>query len=606
MSSDEESRGVVRRGLLRIDPAANPAILDTLTWDEPSLVPAIRARFAASSAGAGEPSGGGSTSSVTLAPIHAFGGSRCYLAALGDGRRAICTVGDTNLPLGVPIDRRVVTAETLDGSRTHEVLSIYPAHIDYLFRLLEEPTEGRSAGSGTNDAPTISGPIALGPVPRLGIGTRHSVLVFPGIWDAMSDGGFHANAIQNSLRELALLDDLLRGEPIRTNHLFNFGSVPEAHTGSTFEGLLLAGTVSAIESGCTHPFGADADHIQVKRGSGGITRAREVIRAARHYSFFTLDVSDVLDYDAPTDPRRSAQSIFDNAVPSQGEQRRFSAYHRRPRQVAGFRYAPSEDRIARLAGKYAFALDAVVELDREIRMSRSGRPYDLELSIDETPSGVSACNVITAEDELVFVLLELKRRGIPISHVAPNLGIEKGTDIRCAGGVPALANRVRNAVSIADFFHAMVDCHSGDDLSRATRRAIGAAAEGRIHFKISPSLQDLFADVLFETEPKLFAEWAARTVAFVAEQAAAGHPAAIELFGKENHSSRDKSTANTVHSPTEPLFRKFCFAPVGLRDSSGRYPLREALYGCSAESKEAYRRRVARLLAETASDIFGS
>ena len=44
--------------------------------------------------------------------------------------------------------------------------------------------------------------------PRLGIGCRMSTAVWPGIWRAMSSGGFAANAIQNSLRELNLLEDL--------------------------------------------------------------------------------------------------------------------------------------------------------------------------------------------------------------------------------------------------------------------------------------------------------------------------------------------------------------------------------------------------------------
>ena len=141
-------------------------------------------------------------------------------------------------------------------------------------------------------------PRAMGSVPRLGIGDRHTTAVWPAAFRAMDRGGFAANAIQNSLRELTLLDDLKRGLPARQNHLFGFGSIAEGHTGSTFEGLLHAGVIAALKAP-THPrYGADADHIQVKRGPGGLDRAREVVDAARHYTFFTLDVSDILDYGA--------------------------------------------------------------------------------------------------------------------------------------------------------------------------------------------------------------------------------------------------------------------------------------------------------------------
>ncbi len=77
------------------------------------------------------------------------------------------------------------------------------------------------------------GPQALGATPRLGIGTRMSTAVWPGIWRAMTKYDFAANAIQNSLRELNLLDDVLAGKPPHTNYLFSFGSIDEGHTGST-------------------------------------------------------------------------------------------------------------------------------------------------------------------------------------------------------------------------------------------------------------------------------------------------------------------------------------------------------------------------------------
>jgi hypothetical protein len=49
----------------------------------------------------------------------------------------------------------------------------------------------------------------------------------------MTKYDFAANAIQNSLRELNLLDDVLAGKPPHTNYLFSFGSIDEGHTGST-------------------------------------------------------------------------------------------------------------------------------------------------------------------------------------------------------------------------------------------------------------------------------------------------------------------------------------------------------------------------------------
>ena len=137
-----------------------------------------------------------------------------------------------------------------------------------------------------------------GSTPRLGIGTRMSTSVWPGIWEAMAEGKFAANAIQNSVRELNLLEDVLAGRPPRSNYLYGFGTLAEGHTGSTFEGLWLAGVVAALKSDTAPIYGADADHITVRREPDGLERAKRVIDAARDYTFFTLDVSDVVDYAA--------------------------------------------------------------------------------------------------------------------------------------------------------------------------------------------------------------------------------------------------------------------------------------------------------------------
>ena len=82
----------------------------------------------------------------------------------------------------------------------------------------------------------------------------------------------------------------------------------------------------------------------------------------------------------------------------------------------------------------------------------------------------------------------------------------------------------------------MADFHSGDDLSAAARQAIGRATGGRNHFKVSPNLQLLFAEVLAEHHPDLFRRWWQDALAYAQREAAAGsafaarvHPAVRTL-----------------------------------------------------------------------------
>ena len=50
----------------------------------------------------------------------------------------------------------------------------------------------------------------------------------------------------------------------------------------------------------------------------------------------------------------------------------------------------------------------------------------------------------------------------------------------------------------------MLDFHSGDDLCSAARQAIGRATHGWCHFKVSPSLQVIFGEVLHQVSPERF------------------------------------------------------------------------------------------------------
>ena len=142
--------------------------------------------------------------------------------------------------------------------------------------------------------------------------------------------------------------------------------------------------------------------------------------------------------------------------------------------------------------------------------SRLELAFDLELSIDEHPNEVPTFDCLTSETELIFVLLEAQRRGIPLTHVAPNFGVEKGTDYRGTDGLPGFEARARTLCRIAEEFGVMADFHSGDDLSAAARQAIGRATAGRNHFKVSPNLQLLFAAVLAEHYPDAVSPLVAR------------------------------------------------------------------------------------------------
>jgi hypothetical protein len=529
----------MRFGNLEIDPAVNPAVLDTATWDPEGawqIVCSVEPKYwhtvlqtmtEARSLPIDE------RCTVYRGSWAQRGATTYFLSGLSDGQHVFVELG--------PVDRRLIAPLHVMplGGGIH--LAMYAADAPAIRSYVQKMRPDK-------------GPRAMGAVPRLGIGTRMSTSVWPGIWRAMDERKFAANAIQNSVRELNLLEDVLAGRPARTNYLYGFGTLPEGHTGSTFEGLWVAGVIEALRSDTQPAYGADADHITIRREPDGLERAKRVIDAARDYTFFTLDVSDIVEYASP----------------------------------------------GAVASKYGAALGVVAELAAYIKGLTDATPFDLELSIDECPPEMEASTCLTSEAELLFLIEELRRREVPITHIAPNVGIVKGQDYKGADGLAGFEQRIAGLQRVAQGQGIMLDFHSGDDLRSAARQAIGRATCGWNHFKVSPSLQVIFGDVLHETCPERFQFWWEDTLAYARREASAGSTFAAQCL-REYEAGTDPTPA-----PHHAVFHHYNFASVGRRDAQGQFVHRDKFYNLPAEFYDAYRARVSRFLCEVAADVLGT
>lgn len=554
----------MRGGTFQVDPARNPAVLDTATWDR-----AAAWRFVKR---AGERWMAAREGGAVGAGVTVYGGSAVrrgaatfLLSGLPDGQQVFVEVGRGGAALGEPLGEMTLK----NGLR----VVAYPtdaAVVDRYCRVLRPHNRPR----------------ALGSTPRLGVGCRMTTLAWPGMFEALRRGNFAANTIQNSVRELNLLEDVLAGRSAPTNYACGFGTIETGYTGSTWEGLWVAGALAALQHPAPVRYGADADHLQVKRGASGLDRARRLIKAARHYTFYTLDMADILDYTGR-----------ERRLPESGEQRRVMTWHRQPVRIGNRRYALGERTVSRLIGKYWEALEALAELSEVISRIKGGEAFDLEFTIDEHPPEIAAFDCLTTAEELCFVLREIRRRGLPVTHVAPNFGQEKGWDYRGPDGLAGLEKRVGEQAAMAEAFGVMLDVHSADDLSQPVRQAIRRATGGRLHYKISPSLQLLFAATLADHDPRLFREWWDDARAYARREAQAGSAFAAECL-------RADEAGKTSPSAKHQVFHHYSFAFVGRRDRAGRFMNRDRFYALPDAFQRDYTRRVAARLCGLAKDLF--
>ncbi|MCL5102889.1 MAG: tagaturonate epimerase family protein [Armatimonadetes bacterium] len=572
-------------GKLEMNPAKNPGVLDTATWDRHAAWQAVEQVGdkwlqvqSASISGSALPEIDG---------VKPFAGS-CKnrgaavfcLAALSDGQQVFVEIGSGGgtEALGQPIGKMTLSK----GVR----VAAYPtdaAVVDRYFLAIKPD----------------SGPQPWGDTPRLGIGVRMTTSVWPGIFEAMSRSGFAANSIQNSVRELNLLEDIIECRPAPKNYACGFGTIETGYTGSTWEGLWLSGVLSALQYDKPIRYGADADHIQIKRGEDGIARAKKVIDAARYYTFYTLDMADILDYSALADstPAPAAQYLAEK-IPSDAERRMILAYHSEPKKFGDRTYKLDEAAIGKFVGKYWDALHVLGELSNHLSKLKAGRPFDLEFTIDEHPPEIAAFDCLTTDEEVLFVLREIRRRGLPVTHIASNFGQEKGWDYRCPDGLDGLEKRVRAQFNIAQEFGAMLDFHSADDLTAGPRRVIQRATGGRHHYKLSPMIQLLYAEVLQDYHPELFRRWWDDAMSYARREAEAGSPFAQECV-RAYEASADKSP-----SRHHMVFHHYSFAFVGRRDERGRFMYRDEFYDLSPEFYRAYQARISDYLSGLAAELF--
>jgi hypothetical protein len=574
-------------GNLDINPQLSPGMLDTETWDREAACRQVRALEPelSQACGQGGTAACGTAAGGRLVPVRdAFvreiareAGSACFLLALPDGQKVFLRAGKAPDPrLGEPLMR---------------VSSSAGLQADVL------PTDAPVIDSVCTRLRPGNAPRGLGRTPRIGIGCRMTTRVWAGAFDAMAAARFAANSIQNSVRELNLLSDMKAGRAPERNYASGFGMIEPGYTGSSFEGLWVSGVLAALMREERLAYGADADHIQIKRSDEGLAKALRVVEAARYYSFFTLDMADVLAYDSLGG---DGAGFLDRLLPDEAARRETLSLHGEPFTAGSRTWRLTPEMIGRFVGKYWRALDAVAPLARRIQELKAGEPFDLEFAFDEHPPEIRGPDCISFDEEVIFVARELARRGLPVTHIAPNFGVEKGQDYRLADGYAGLQARIGPIFDIAEQSGLMLDFHSADDLTEPARRAIRAATGGRMHYKISPSLHAIFARTVFDHEPDLFLGWWKDALSYAETEAAGGSAVAARCL-KALAAEPDRSP-----SPSHEVFREFFFAYPGRRDASGRFANRERMYSLPQSLYDDYRRRVDANLRMLAGDLFAS
>lgn len=249
-----------------------------------------------------------------------------------------------------------------------------------------------------------------------------------------------------------------------------------------------------VQSGWLEEWGADADHIKEAAHIAPFVNAG--------YTFYTIDPSDYVDNEAQVDDSEALWQKVHN-LPWQQLQTSYEAFE--AEYVDGsialdsISLQFSRESLARALAKYGRALAYTVEISNEINRQLGGRPFDLEMSVDETDTPTSI-------EEHYLVANELLKRDVPVVSLAPRFvgKFQKGVDYM--GDLDEFANELNGHTAVMRHFDCYkLSIHTGSD-KFSIYGIVNEAAGGKVHVKTAGTSYLEALRVVSQVNPQLFRE----------------------------------------------------------------------------------------------------
>jgi tagaturonate epimerase len=269
-------------------------------------------------------------------------------------------------------------------------------------------------------------PITLGLKKSAGCGDRLG-LATPG----------HIRAIRRSS-----MAPILAQQSIREN----------ARTGRTPQEVMDDAMWGIFQEGWRNGFGADADHL---KNTDDIDSC-----ASAGFTFYTIDPGEHVDNEADVAsvelleqkvanlPWVQLETTWDDTVRALGA---------KPVDLGDQTFAIQREDLLRAAAKYGRVVAHTVRMYRHLEKTMNGKPFELEMSVDET-------DTVTSLAEHIYIAHELKRLGVLWVSLAPRyVGVfEKGVDY--IGDLDEFERSFARHLAVANAFGPYkLSLHSGSD-----------------------------------------------------------------------------------------------------------------------------------------------
>jgi tagaturonate epimerase len=286
--------------------------------------------------------------------------------------------------------------------------------------------------------------VTLGMTPSFGFGDRIG-LATPGHVESMKRAGSGIAAIypQQSIREMT-------------------------RTQRTPQQVMDDAMNAAQESGWTDVIGADADHLKTPEDVN--------VTAEVGFTFFTIDPSDGVDDHADDYSENELREKFASIAADIPWLDRYKG--RSVGLSSGSTVELTEEACLRCAVKYGNAINHALKLSSHIEQvqTAAGRPFEIELSVDETEQPTTLAEHFIIADQC-------KEGGMKLVSLAPRFigDFEKGVDFK--GDLETLDKSLADHAAIAEELGPYkLSLHSGSD-KVSMYESLARATKGKFHVK---------------------------------------------------------------------------------------------------------------------------
>ena len=359
-----------------------------------------------------------------------------------------------------------------------------------------------------------------------------------------------------------------------------------ARTGRTPRQVMDDAMWGVFEEGWQDGFGSDADHLKQPHEIDAC--------AAAGFTLFTIDPGEHVDRAAESmsapDLAASVEALpwdlLEDSYAALG-----SRFLGRRFDLDGLAVEFDPHVLAKAAVKYGRAVAHVAAMFRHLERAVSGRPFELEVSVDETDEP-------TSHAEHVYVAMELKRLGVRWVSLAPRFvgRFEKGVDY--IGDLGTFERHYAGHAAIARALGPYkISLHSGSD--KFSVYPIAAThSRGLIHLKTAGTSYLEAIRTVAALDPPLFRElYELARERYEADRASYHVSAELERAPDAGRVPDAELDAIIDQFDARQVLHVTFGSVLTARGEDGRLVFAERLRGLLARHPDAYARNLARHLA---------